>query len=414
MEASFFASNRSRVGEKMKDFSVLVLFAGRAAHRSADSLYDFTPNRHFYYMTGIDREHVLLLLVKRDGNVEETLFVERPDELAAKWVGERLSSEKAGALSGVRNVKYLDEFEDNLTSVFHRSPVDTVYLSFEPEGWHDNNSATHQFARQVRDRMPYLQIENIHPVITELRTVKSEGEIAEIKKAIDITEEGIRNMLANVKPGMKEYQLEAFFNFSLRSNGVKEHAFPSIVAGGGRATVLHYVENDATLEDGNLVLIDLGAGMGYYSADISRTFPVNGKFTERQREFYEIVLKAELETIEAVKPGITLRELNDVTRAVLARELKRIGKITDDSQLSDYYYHGVSHSLGLDTHDVWDSRNTLKPGHVITIEPGLYIADEGIGIRIEDDVVVTESGCEVLSPNIPKTVEEIESLIQKR
>ncbi|KPV42845.1 aminopeptidase P family protein [Alicyclobacillus ferrooxydans] len=414
MSAEFYAANRKRLADSMKDFSVLVLFAGRAPHRSADSEYPFTPNRNFYYLTGIDRENVILRIVKRDGDVEETLYVERPDEVAAKWTGERLSANSARELSGAQSIAYLDEFDAQFKALFRRTMFKQLYLSFESEAWDTPSTPAHEFADQVRTRMPHLKIKNAFPLICELRAVKSEEEVAQIRRAIEITNDGIHSMLKNVHPGMMEYQLQAYFDFELTSAGVHDHAFPSIIAGGQRATVLHYVENNQELKDGELVLIDLGAAWNYYSADISRTFPVNGKFTDRQREIYEIVLTAEEETIAAVKPGMTLKELNDVTKKVLARELKRIGKIKEDDEVVNYYYHSVSHSMGLDTHDVWDSSYKIVPGAVITIEPGLYLADEGIGIRIEDDVIVTKHGCEVLSPEIPKTVEDIERLIQGR
>lgn len=413
LNAAFFTSNRKRLVESMKADSILVLFAGKAPHRSADSDYAFTPNRNFYYLTGIDRESVILRIVKRDGDVEETLYVERPDEIAAKWTGERLSAEVAANASGVKSIAYLDEFHDQFKGLFRRTMFKQLYLTFESESWDTPNTPAHQFAAQVRERMPHLKIRNAFPLITELRAVKSEAEIAQIRRAIDITNDGILSMLKNVKPGIMEYQLESHFDFALKTAGVRDHAFPSIIAGGKRATVLHYIENNQELKDGELVLIDLGAAWNYYSGDISRTFPVGGKFTPRQREIYEIVLKAEEETMAAVKPGMTLKELNDVTKQVLARELKRIGKIKEDDEVVEYYYHSVSHSLGLDTHDVWDSSYKIQPGAVITIEPGLYLADEGIGIRIEDDVVVTKHGCESLSPQVPKSVEDIERLIQE-
>lgn len=414
MDATVFSNRRARLAEQLDDGSALVLFAGEAPHRSADSSYEFTPNRNFYYLTGIDREKVILLVVKRNGTVDETLYVEHTDELAAKWIGARMTVEEAQQRSGIQTIHFIEEFTDAFGALFHRSPIDKVYLSFPSEAWSTSDSPAHQFAREIRDRVPYLPIANAFPAIVALRAVKSEEELAEIRKAGEITREGVLNMYRNVKPGMYEYELQAHFDFALKRRGVKEHAFPSIIAGGGRATVLHYVENDHVLEDGQLVLTDLGAAHGYYSSDVTRTFPVNGKFSERQKEIYEIVLQAEEETIAAVKPGVTLKELNDLTSAVLAAGLKRIGKIKEDDELPQYYYHGVSHSLGLDTHDVWDARMTVEPGAVITIEPGLYLADEGIGIRIEDDVVVTETGCEILTPGIPKTVAEVEAAIAGR
>ncbi|HEU4963758.1 MAG TPA: M24B family metallopeptidase, partial [Bacilli bacterium] len=234
--------------------------------------------------------------------------------------------------------------------------------------------------------------------------------IENIKQAISITNKGIRAMMDNARPGMKEYELEAHFDFVLKSQGVRERAFESIIAGGHNATVLHYVENNSVIEDDTMVLIDLGATYGHYSADISRTFPINGKFTDRQKDVYNLVLRAELETIKAIKPGVPFTTLNEITKRVLTEGAKELGLLSEGQDISDYYYHGVSHFLGLDTHDVGNYRDlTLQPGMVVTIEPGLYIAAEGIGVRIEDDVLVTEEGYEVLSEEILKTVEDIEA-----
>jgi Xaa-Pro aminopeptidase len=247
----------------------------------------------------------------------------------------------------------------------------------------------------------------------QLRTIKSEDEVNELKKAIKITEEGIKSLMKNAKSGIMEYQLEAHFDFVLKNSGVRDYAFKTIAASGKNATVLHYSQNNSLIGENDLVLFDLGAQWNYYNADITRTIPASGKFTERQKEIYNIVLKAQLETIKIMKPGTPFLELNKTTRKVLTEELKRINLIKEDSELSNYYYHGVSHYLGLDTHDVGDREAVLTPGMVLTVEPGLYIAEEGIGIRIEDDVLITEDGNEVLSPDIIKTVEDIETFMSK-
>ncbi len=228
-----------------------------------------------------------------------------------------------------------------------------------------------------------------------------------------MTGEGIKTIMANAKPDMMEYELEAYFNFSLDVQGVKEHAFPTIAASGENATILHYTDNDKKVIDGDLVLFDLGASFGYYSADISRTIPVNGIFSDRQEELYNAVLKSQLAAMQAVRPGVTMTELNNLSRDVMASELISIGVIKRASEIYELYPHGVSHSLGLETHDPLSYSEPLKAGMIITIEPGLYLEDEGIGIRIEDDVLVTEEGYINLSEAIIKTVEDIEAYMNK-
>jgi Xaa-Pro aminopeptidase len=236
----------------------------------------------------------------------------------------------------------------------------------------------------------------------------------EIRKAISITYEGIKNLLIHAKAGMREYQLEAYFDFILKSEGVKHYAFPTICASGKNGTVLHYDKNDDTVTENSLVLLDLGAQYNYYNADISFTFPVSGTFTERQKTFYNIVLKALRETTQLIKPGIPFAKLNEHTKKILAEECIKVGLIMEESELGNYYFHGVSHMLGLDTHDVGKYKDlVLQPGMVLTVEPGLYIEEDGIGIRIEDDVLVTEDGYEVLSKDIFRSVEEIEAFMKE-
>ncbi|MBU5427278.1 aminopeptidase P family protein [Tissierella pigra] len=413
MNKEFFTRNRKNLGEKLENNSILLLFADRAPYKSADELYQFTPNRNFYYLTGIDSDKVILFISNIDGNISETLFIERQDPIMAKWVGAVISEEEAKDISGIDNIKYLDELEGTMSSVLSRNKIEKTYLDLERQEISTSITEAQSFAKIMAEKYPYISIKNIYYDIAELRTIKSEEEIQLIRKAIEITNEGIMNMLDNMKPNMMEYEIEAHFDFTLRKNGVKDKAFTTIAASGKNATILHYVDNNSKSEDGDLVLFDLGAQYKYYNGDISRTFPINGKFTERQRDIYNIVLKAQKAVEEAAKPGLPYKELNEIAKKVLAEGCKELGLIKKDEELSKYYYHGVSHYLGLDTHDVGEYNLELKPGMVITNEPGLYIEEEGIGIRIEDDLLITEDGCENLSKYIIKSVEEIETYMNK-
>jgi len=414
MNKEFFDNNRKKLHGLLADRSIAVLFAGRAPKKTADQIYEFSPNRHFYYLTGFEKPHATLLITKWGDEVQETLFIERPDPVKEKWEGKVMTEEEAKEITGVENVMFLDQFLDQ----FRRRLMDdykNLYLDLERDSWELPYTDEQEFAREARERYPFLNIENLYHEIAHLRRTKSAEEVAVLKRAIEITDEGIRNLIAHAKPGMREYQLEAYFDFTLRSNGVRDRAFHTILASGANATVLHYESNDSVVGENDLVLLDLGASYGHYSADISRTFPVSGKFTERQKEIYNIVLKAEETVIAAMKPGLPVAELNKICKAVLSEELIRIGLIEKEEELTKYYYHGVSHYLGLDTHDVGAYRDAvLEPGMVLTVEPGLYIAEEAIGIRIEDDVLITEDGHEVLSKQILKTVEEIEEFMANR
>lgn len=410
----FHKNNRSQIANQMKEDSLLLLFAGEAPKKSADAAYDFTPNRNFYYMTGIDEEHVILALRKTAGKVEEILFIKRRDPVMVKWVGETISEERAKEVSGVEEIRYLDTFEGFLNQSIFKDDLARIYLDLEKDSYGSLDTAGVRFAKEITAKYPQVRVKNIYNEICKLRLYKKPEEITLMKKAIAITKDGIENLMKNTKPGMKEYQLEAYFNFVLKSNGVKDFAFTTICAAGQNATVLHYVANDAEVKENDLVLLDLGAQYGYYSADISRTFPVSGKFTERQRVFYDIVLKAHDEVLKMLKPGIPYADINVLVNEIYAKELKALGLIEKDEEVRRYYYHNTSHFLGLDTHDVGRREGLLEEGMVITVEPGLYIEEEGIGIRLENDILITKDGYENLSIDIPIRPEDVEAMLADR
>lgn len=414
MKSTFFAQNRERLVKTLPDESITILFAGQAPHMSADAHYKFVPNRNFYYVTGIDEPNVIFMLKKFGNSVEETLFIEKSDPVLEKWVGKTVSKEEAEKLSGIKKVVYLDSFEKTMTNTLFVENVKHVNLDLELREWNGTETKTLAFAKHVREQYPHITIGNVYPNICELRVFKTEEEIEIIKEAIAVTKEGIYNVLKHAKIDLMEYELEAQFDFTLKSSGIKHHAFNTILASGKNATVLHYEDNDAQIQNGDLVLLDLGAQKDYYNADISYTFPANGTFSSRQKQMYNIVLKALKETTELIKPGVKFAALNEHTKKVLAEECKEIGLIQENEELSKYYYHGVSHFLGLDTHDVGTYKDrVLEEGMVITIEPGLYIEEESIGIRIEDDILVTKDGHENLSKDIIREVEEIEEFMSK-
>src|SRR5579875_704557 len=415
IESQAYVERRRRLFELLPERSFALLFAGQAPYMSGDHPYSpFHVNRNFLYLSGIAQEHSILLLAKLDGQEQTLLFTEHVSPTEEKWTGKRLSDDQARSTSGIETIQDVAQFEGTLGRLLRTGEYEQLYLDVEQDNWAQTETPAHRFARTFRDKYPAVPIRNPYPLICRLRSVKDESEIAQIREALRITKDGILRMMQHAKPGIKEYELEAHFDYALRSQGVREHAFPSIIAGGERATVLHYVTNDQAIAEGDLVLCDLGAAIGGYSADITRTFPITGKFSDRQRQLYEVVLKAMEATFAAIRPGVTLAELNDVTKSTYARELKAIGLIQEDSEVSRYYYHSVSHRLGLDTHDVGSPKWPLQPGDVITVEPGLYVAEEGIGIRIEDDVVVTAEGYINLSEDIPKSVDDIERLMANR
>lgn len=412
MKDNFFKNNRKRLGEKLENRSAVVLFSGQAPKKSADEQYDFTTNRHFYYMCGVKEPHIMLMIVKEGEHIKSTLFIKKADPVMEKWVGKTISKEDALTVSAVEEVKYVEDFEGTLHYMLARQTVDHLYLDFELEGFHASLTKEQVFANTCKERYPFINIKNVHSMINLLRVIKAPYEVDKLKEAIKVTDEGIQSLMKNAQSGMMEYALEAHFDFVLKCNGIKDYAFKTIAASGVNATVLHYSSNDSMIPKDSLVLFDLGAQYDYYNADITRTIPSDGKFTDRQKTFYNIVLKANEEVIKAIKPGVPFTRLNEIVRELYLEELKALGLAETMEDVSKYYYHGVSHFLGLDTHDVGDRGMILEPGMVLTVEPGLYIEEEEIGIRIEDDVLVTENGCEVLSKDIIKTVADIEAYMQ--
>ncbi|ARC85398.1 hypothetical protein U732_1393 [Clostridium argentinense CDC 2741] len=413
MNKEFFIKNRKNLSEKLEDNSILVLFAGDAPYRSADYKYSFVPNRNFYYIAGFPREKAIFMLLKQDGQVSESLFIERQDPVMARWIGEKLSIEESKDLTGIENIKYLDQFHESFGRIGGDMIIENIYLDLERQEYNMASSEGVNFAKEVLERYPFFKVKNVFDYIANLRVIKSEEEIELIKKAINITKEGIYNMMSNARVGMIEYELEACFDYTLRKNGVRNTAFNTIIGSGKNGTVLHYEENNCEVKDENLVLLDLGAQYELYNGDISRTFPINGKFTERQKAVYNVVLRAQKAIEAAVKPGVMWKDINELSKKELAKGCKELGLIKEDSELSNYYFHSFGHFLGLDTHDVGQYNIPLQPGMVLTNEPGLYISEEGIGIRIEDDLLVAEDGCINLSKDIIKEIDEIEEFMAK-
>ncbi len=408
-----YFERRERLLNYLPDDSIVLLFSGKAPFRSADETYDFCVDRNFYYLTGLDAEDMVLMLSKINGLSSERIFILPYDETMAKWVGGRLLPEKVKEISGIETVADRDDLDVTVASTLNRYRLKGD-LSFYFDFWHYDpdqaDTQAHRYAKSMQEQYPYLMVEDIYPVLTKMRLVKDEYEISCIQRAIRTTNLGIRQMMKACKPGTNELVMEGIFEFVLKQASCKDLAFNTIAASGKRATILHYADNDQVMQDGELFLCDLGATNDHYCADISRTFPVNGRFNERQKELYEIVLNANKMVAKKAAPGMSLKDLNKIVTDYYEEELPKHGLTKD---VSEYYYHSVSHHLGLDTHDVDGGPGALlEAGNVITDEPGLYVADEGIGIRIEDDLLITNDGAIVLSEESMKDIEDIENHMQ--
>ena len=410
-----YQTRRTLLMEQLPEESIAFFFSGSAPYRSLDEKYPFTVNRHFYYLTGLDKEDKTLMLVNHNGVTMEYLFIEPFNELEAKWVGGRMSEVEASKISQVNAVLQNQDFLPTLQTFLHRTmnQYDEVMLYVDLHTQEYNQATTEtKFAQQVKSYFPHAHVANVYPYIAQLRLVKDDEEIETLKRSIETTRLGIESMMKHAEPKMMEYELEAYFDFELKCHNA-DHSFPSIIAGGKNATILHYGENNTRIKDRSLVLCDLGAAHDHMCADITRTFPINGKFTKRQAEIYDIVLRGNKMIIDAIKPGMTLAQLNRMLVKFYQKELKEVGLLSHGKTVSDYYWHGVSHMLGLDTHDVSLADYQLQEGNVFTVEPGLYIEEENIGIRIEDNVLVTSDGCINLSADIIKEIADIEAFMQK-
>ncbi len=393
------------------DDGIVIVSSGRAPMKSLDEAYKFSVDRNFYYLTGIDAQNMVLVMKKDGAIITKALFIERFDEVMARWVGPRLLKNDVTRISGIKNVNYIDELDDYISDYFvrNRGKEFKVYLDLYRQNIEDTQSFGVRYANKIKEMYPYANICDIFNAVAKTRMVKDFDEIDNIINACKITNESILAMMRTAHPFINECELEAVFDYTAAKNNVHEHSFASIVAGGKRATTLHYSDNNTIINDNELVLCDVGFTYNHYSSDITRTFPVNGKFNEKQKLIYNIVLEGQSLVIKMAKPGVTIKELNDALKAFYEPKLRELGLITEEKGISEYYFHNVSHHLGLDTHDVSLGSDTpLEGGNVITVEPGLYISDWEIGVRIEDDVLITDDGCKVISAGIIKTVEEIE------
>ena len=401
MDKNFYINSRKRVAELLPNNSMMILFAGKDIKESEDQSYEFCINRNFYYLTGVNEQNDIFVMIKEDEKVQNIIFINKYDELFAKWNGRKLFAEEVAELSGISDIRYLEGFKNFLDE--NKTKFD-VYMDIKP------NLFTEPFgeAMKLKAELTDVEVKDCFSYIAKCRTVKQPEEIEEIKHAISITNKGIKALMENIKPGLYEYQVESYFDQQIKFNGASGIAFKTIAAGGENGCVLHYHTNNNIIQDNSLVLFDLGAEYNLYKSDITRTIPANGKFTERQKLIYNIVLGGQKLVFEHIKPGISPVELNQILVDYYKVELKKIGLIENDDEVKKYYYHGVSHHLGLDTHDVCLRNEPLTAGCIITVEPGLYIAEEGIGIRIEDDALVTEDGAINLSEEIIKEVSDIE------
>lgn len=413
---SEFENRRQKLFDLIPEGSVVIVHSGVSKIASEDEFFPFRVNNNFFYLTGIKQENSILFMVKNLGVKKTYLFIDEYSALKEKWTGKRLSVEEASMISDIKNVLTNNVYESQLDLAIqdgstHFGTIEKLYIDLSEELKIGPNTSTKEFENRIHELYPHIEVLNIRPLICNLRMVKSNYEIECIKNAINLTHHGINQMLMLMKEGMKEYQLANIFEYYGKDKDKTPLAFDTIVAAGKNATCLHYPSQMDRLKATDLVLFDLGYSVDGYSGDISRTYPISGKFNDLQRQIYSVVLLCNKAVIEYAKPGLTLMDLQNYCVDFFKNELLRTSLLKEEDDIKQVYYHSVSHHLGLDTHDISDRSLPLQPGNVITVEPGLYFAKYGIGIRIEDDILINENGCEILSRSIKKEIDEIEDLL---
>lgn len=422
---TLFNKNRERLIKKMKPNSIAIFPGNPVLPTNGDAIYTYRPNADVVWLSGIIQEKSMVILYpdNPDKTAREVLVLIRPNEHLEKWEGHKLRKEEATAISGIKNVQWLDSIDAMLQVMMHHA--DTVYLNTNENDRLDTTLFRPDllFVHDFMKRYPVHKYERAAPIMKELRAIKTKEEIAVTQEAVDITHKAFLRVMKFIKPGVFEHEIEAEITHEFLRNRATRHAYDCIIASGDRARVLHYVENNSECKNGELVLMDFGAEYGNYCADLTRTIPVNGKFTKRQKDVYNAVLDVHNFAKKILKPGISIVDYTAKVCVEMEKQLLKLGLITkNDIKNQDpanpayrkYFYHGVTHHLGIDVHDLGTRVLPAKEGMLFTIEPGIYIEEEQMGIRIENNVWLTKTGSIDLFKNIPITVEEIEAAMKKK
>ena len=408
---SFHMENRKALYGMLPEDSVLVLMAGRAPRQSADQMYGFFANRNFVYLTGMEEENLVLMAVKRRGTVTETIYLQQPDPMKERWTGRRIHAEDVPEKYGFARCGYVESVWDDLARL--SGEVNALWLDFDGEEADGVPEAVRAFAQRVREQLPELELRDAWPLLRDMRTIKKPCEIEAMRKAAVITREGILAMMNATRPGMREYQLKAEFDYALAQRGVLTPAFPSIVCAGKNNFCIHYYDYTGEVRDGDMVLCDVGAWWDNECNDVSRTWPANGRFNSRQAALYRCILDTSDYMFSIIRPGMPMDSVDKLAREYCFTKLKALGLIDDMADIRRLMWHDGAHHVGFDVHDVVNYSRETAPGMVFCVDVGVYCEEWGIGFRLEDNCLVTETGCENLTAAIPRTIEEIEAILAK-
>lgn len=411
---TFYAKNRAQLLEKLPADSVLVLFAGQAQRQSADAFYPFFTNRNFLYLTGMEEEHLIYMALKRTEGVEETIFLQQEDAMQERWFGRRIHAADVPETYGFAHCSYVEQFESTFARLAAGGSITTLWVDFDRDTPDELPDTAQQFAARAAHAWPYLRQCSVHPLLRDIRTIKKPCEIDAIRRAVPITRAGIEAMMTACRPGMREYELKAEFDCALAKRGVLAPAFPSIICSGENNFCIHYYDYTGLVADGDMVLNDVGAGLDGLCNDVSRAWPANGKFTERQKALYQCIYNTSEHMFSLIKPGMPMASVDELAREYCFTQLKALGLMEDFKDIRTLMWHDGAHHIGFDVHDVIDYSRPTAPGMVFCVDIGVYCRQWGIGFRLEDNCLVTETGCENLTAAIPRTVEEIEAFMAGR
>lgn len=424
LDPQIFIQNRKRFISKMQKNSIAIFVSNDEYSTNGDALHDFKQNTELYWLSGIEQEGSMVILFpdNPDPKYREVLVLVRPQELKEIWDGKRLRANEAKTISGIKTIVWVDVMDASLQQWVHLA--DAIYLDSNENDRKNNllRTSEYRFIDEMKARYPLHTFCRAATIMKELRAVKTKEEVQVIQKAVDITEVAFRRLLQFIQPGVKEYEIEAEIYHSFLSQRATGVAYHSIIASGDNARTLHYTSNNNVCKDGELILMDFGAEYGGYCADLTRTVPVNGKFTKRQKEVYNACLHLHDYGKSILKPGISIVHYTDKVGEEASKQFLKIGLLSksdiknedaENRAYRKYLYHGISHHLGLDVHDLGTRTAPITAGMVFTVEPGIYIKEEKMGVRIENNICITKTGHQDLMKNIPIKAEEIETLMRK-
>ncbi|MBR2027548.1 MAG: aminopeptidase P N-terminal domain-containing protein [Oscillospiraceae bacterium] len=413
MESNFYKGNREKLYATLPNGTMLVTFSGKEVIKTANEFYPFYANRNFVYLTGLDRKEFILAAFKDKDKVEEKIFIQPKNMMVERWTGTRLSPEEVSEKSGIamKDILYTEAFTDFFERKYGAGKIKTLACDLYKNASTDRDSEDVIFARRIKRSNPAIEIIDIMPQLRRQRVIKQPCEIEAMRKAALATKDAIVAMMKASKPGMYEYEYRAEYDYALAKKwGMLEPGFPPIISCGNNNFCIHYYGSDGQAKDGDMILNDVGARYDFMGTDVSRGFPCNGKFSEKQRQLYTAAYNTSEYLFSIIKPGMPMHRVDEIAKEYCCEELKKIGLLKDFSEIGKYMWHGGAHHVGFDTHDLVEAE-TIQAGMMFCVDIGIYVEEWGIGFRVEDNCLVTEDGCENLTYMVPRAIEEIEAVM---